>query len=184
MRRTIVLAATVVLALALAGCGALRPSADGPAPTDPDATEPATPRPVVIDCALLLSDADAAGLTPPLAPIASYTPTPGTLGATMAADGARVCGWGTGGAATLEIAAALPASKDLAAAKTAAETGGESLAPAQTDGGFFAVEGGVGRVQLFIGQWWIVISSSAFTESDKGALVSPHVIHDLRTAGG
>jgi hypothetical protein len=177
-----------VLLGALAGCaagtGVSTPSAPATAASE-TATPSAHPTPerIIINCNLVMTDADAARLTPPLIPVAGYAPAAGTLGATMVAGGAQHCGWGTGSTASVEVVVAIPTAKGLIAAKAAASTG--QVAPSlRGDTIYFQVTDGVGRAQVFIGSYWIEVASAAFTTPEEAEAVYDVVIRDLRSAGG
>lgn len=189
MRRTSLIA-VAALALVLTGCssllgstGTVAPQTTSPAGSPSTAAQP-TPVPVVINCNLVLSDADAAGLTPSVKPIPTFAPAAGTLGATMVEQGARPCGWGAESAATLEVVVAIPTAAGLTAAKKAASSTGQVADPELSDGAYFEVVGGVGRAQVFIGSYWIEVASPDFATADQAASVYSLVIHDLRSAGG
>lgn len=178
----------LVLAGALAGCTAGQPGAAPPSPATAttSAAVPSadpTPAPVVMNCNLVIMDADAARLTPPLTAVPGYTPAAGTLGATMVAQGAQPCGWGTGPTASVEVVVAIPTAKGLTAAKAAASTG--QVAPSlRGDTVYFQVTDGVGRAQIFIGSYWIEVASATFTTAEEAEAVYDVVIRDLRSAGG
>lgn len=171
--------AALVLAGALAGCTA---GAGAGAARTPAATQSAPER-VVINCNLIVTDDDAARLTPPLTPVAGYTPAAGTLGATMVAGGAQPCGWGLGSTASLEVVVAIPGYAAFKAAEAAASTG--QVAPSQRgDKIYFQVTDGVGRAQVFIGRYWIEVASAAFTTPEQAQTVYGVVVSNLRSAGG
>jgi len=179
--------AALVLASALAGCTV----GHGAVPSSPAATPSAvtiptadpTPVPVVISCNLIFTDADAAALTPPLTPVAGYTPAAGTLGATMVAGGAQHCGWGTGSTASLEVVVAIPPAAEFEKAEAAA-SGGQVAPSLRGDTVYFQATDGVGRAQAFIGRYWIEVASAAFTTPEQAQTVYGVVIGNLRSAGG
>ena len=189
-RRSATVITLAALAAVLAGCSPLSTSpSTAPAAastSSPSAAPDATPtsNTVVIDCDLVLSDADAAGLTPSLKPIPSFAPAAGTLGAAMVEQGGRPCGWGAESAASLEAVVAIPTPAGLAAAKKAASSTGQVTDAGQSDAAYFEVTNGVGRAQIFMGSYWIEVASPAFTTADQAESVYSLVIHDLRSAGG
>jgi hypothetical protein len=179
-----------VLGLILTGCSAITFSARPSAPPSSSATASPTGDPtppndrVVIDCSIILSDAHAAELTPSLTPVPAFTPSPGTLGATMVAEGGRPCGWGAGATASLEVVAAIPTPAGLTTAKKAAASTGQLAHFTQADAAYFEIADGIGRAQIFMGSYWIEVASSTFTTAEQAENVYSVVINDLRSAGG
>jgi len=174
-----------VLGLVAASCLVLTGCSLGSGAAPRSSAPPTQSRaPLNVECSLFLKDADAAALTPPLQPIPSYKPGPGTPEAAMVGQGGRACGWGTDSVASLVITLAIPGVHALAAARKAASTG-EPMSPPQVDVAYFARgTDGIGREQIFLGSEWLEIASPSFATADDAAAIDGRIILTWRSAGG
>lgn len=99
---------------------------------------------------------------------AGYVPAAGSRDAAAVSERGVACRWTqlTSGD-TIDIAAAHPSPSNLAALRTAAG------APAGGSGRYFSAVGGVGTVQEFSGEFWVVATSPYFTRAtDAAALLT------------
>ena len=131
------------------------PSTSPSASASPSASPSDDPHTVLdADCLDLVSLDTMYDFDPNFGLVGAYTPAAGTLAADAAADGGIACSWvqQTSGA-TIDIAAAKPG--DLATRAAAAGVSG--------DGSVFNADGLVGSVQVFDGEYWVVLTSTYFT---------------------
>jgi hypothetical protein len=145
-------AIAILLAGLLSACSApvsptITPTVSEPSPTSEK---------VVLNCNTVLSDSDAAALTPPLHPIPSFASP---------------------------VIVAIPFATELTAAKAAAASG-EAVDVSQVDAAYFETSDGMGQVQIFMGSYWIDCASSAFTGADQAVETCSLVVSNLRGAGG
>jgi hypothetical protein len=136
---------------------------------------------VTIACAKVLTPQQVYDYNPNYVEVASYKPSAGTPGAQVAADQGQVCGWlnETSGV-KLEVAIAHPASSELSTLRSGAtgstvQLGGGGI-------GYFEVAGGVGRIQIFSGAYWIVISSADIAAEGDVDPVAKDVLGNLGAA--
>jgi hypothetical protein len=181
LRSTVVaVAVAVTVALGLAGCvpepgtsaspspsGASTPSAS---PSTSATASPSTaPSPSVapagtptkVPCGTLVTAQAVYDFNPNFGLDSTFSPKSGTAAATAVADQGTACSWlnQTSGD-TFAIAVARPAAPELASLRTKAATG----APASGlgDAAYFSTSGGVGRVDVFTGEYWLVATSVYF----------------------
>jgi hypothetical protein len=172
-------AIAILLAGLLSACSApvsptITPTVSEPSPTSEK---------VVLNCNTVLSDSDAAALTPPLHPIPSFASPVGTLETLLIEHGGQPCGWGAESTASLQVIVAIPFATELTAAKAAAASG-EAVDVSQVDAAYFETSDGMGQVQIFMGSYWIDCASSAFTGADQAVETCSLVVSNLRGAGG
>jgi hypothetical protein len=178
-RRVAAIATAALLAGLLSSC-----STEASPTVTPSQSEPSpTSEKVALNCNLLLSDRDAAALTPPLHPIPAFGPPSGTLPSLLVEHGGQPCGWGVGSSASLQVVLAIPFASELTAAKAAAASG-QAIDVPQVDAAYFEISDGMGQVQVFVGSYWIDIASPAFTTADQAVGTSELVVRNLRGAGG
>ena len=90
-----------------------------------------------------------------------FSPKSGTAAATAVADKGTACSWlNQTSADTFAIAVARPAAAELASLKTTAATG--TAVMGLGDAAHFSTSGGVGRVDVFRGAYWLVATSVYF----------------------
>ena len=90
-----------------------------------------------------------------------FSPKSGTAAATAVADKGTACSWlNQTSADTFAIAVARPAAAELASLKTTASTG--TAVAGLGDAAHFSTSGGVGRVDVFRGAYWLVATSVYF----------------------
>ncbi|MES2093933.1 MAG: arginyl-tRNA synthetase [Actinomycetota bacterium] len=190
------LAATV--ALTLAGCVPGQGTSAGPKPSSSPApgapgpnsspstgttpssvpSAPAGARPTKIPCDTLLSAKAVYDFNPNFGLDGSFSPKAGTAAARALADNGTACNWlnQTSGD-TFVVAVARPAATELASLKSTAASG----TPAAGLGGaaYFSTSGGVGRVDVFTGAYWLAATSVYFGSAadfgpgtDSNALVT------------
>lgn len=176
----VALAATV--ALGLAGCvpgpgtsASPRPSGSSAPSASPSASAPSSPSPALspsppaaaaatptkIPCGTLISAQVVYDFNPNFGLDSSFAPKPGSAAATAVADEGTACSWlnQTSGD-TFALAVARPAPVELASLKTKAAAG--TVAPGLGDAAYFSTSGGVGRVDVFTGAYWVVATSVYF----------------------
>jgi hypothetical protein len=197
-RLGLTIATIAIASIALTGCvqGSKTPGSHPSAshgshtPTAPSASPTATPTPpptgprVTTTCDRILTAGQVYAYNPNVVADASYSPKPGSLPASMKADGALACGWiNETSRVELEVTVTIGTAPELAAAKAAAAKGG-SVHSDSADLAYFAVSGGVGTAQLFQGSYWVAVSSGDFLTSDDASAIYDVVMNNLRTAGG
>jgi hypothetical protein len=184
-------AGAAVTVLLLTGCVDQKPSpthtansggtsgASTPTPTQTASVAP--PTPVTIACAKVLTLQQVYDYNPNYVQAASYKPGAGTPGAQVAADQGQVCGWlnETSGV-KLEVAIAHPASSELGTLRSGAT--GSSVQLGGGAVGYFQVAGGVGRMQIFSGVYWIVISSADIASEGDVDPIATDVLGNLGAA--
>ncbi|MBC7402447.1 MAG: arginyl-tRNA synthetase [Microbacteriaceae bacterium] len=174
----VALAATV--ALGLAGCvpepGASlspRPSASRTSSASPSASAAPSPStsprpsaasagtPTKIPCGTLVSAQTVYDFNPNFGLDSSFSPKPGTAAATAVADNGTACSWlNQTSRDSFDIAVARPANAELASLKTKAATG--TPASGLGDAAYFSTSGGVGRVDVFTGAYFLAATSVYF----------------------
>ena len=186
----IVVALAATVALGLAGC-APEPSpskTSSPAATDspsvtpgPSSTISPTPSPTPsaaaatatkIPCGTLISAQAVYDFNPNFGLDSGFAPKSGSAAATAIADRGTACNWlnQTSGD-TFTVSVARPAAAELASltAKAAAGTPASGLG----DAAYFSTSGGVGRVDVFRGAYWLVATSVYFgAAGDASSLVT------------
>ena len=180
----VVLAATV--ALGLAGCVAKTGSTASPKPSasptqsaspsvsaipSPSASASAAATPTKIPCNTLLSAQAVYDFNPNFGLDNSFSPKSGTAAATAVADKGTACSWlNQTSSDTFEFAVARPVASDLASLKAKAAAG--TPAPGLGEAAYFSTSGGVGRVDVFTGTYWLVATSVYFgTAADAKDLI-------------
>jgi hypothetical protein len=147
------------------------------------APEPTGPR-VTTTCDRILTAAQVYAYNPNVVADTAYSPKPGSLPASMKANGALACGWiNETSRVELEVTVTIATASELTAAKAVAAKGA-SVHTDSADLAYFAVSGGIGAAQLFQGSYWVAVSSAGFPTSDDAAAVYDVVMNNLRTAGG
>ena len=185
----IVVALAATVALGLAGCvpkpgvsaspkpsssshsSASGPSASPSASATPSSS-PSTPgvaTPTKIPCDTLVSAQVVYDFNPNFGLDSGFAPRPGTAAATAVADKGTACSWlNQTSADTFAIAVARPAAAEVASLKTTAATG--TALPGLGDVAHFSRSGGVGRVDVFRGAYWLVATSVYFgSATDLGS---------------
>jgi hypothetical protein len=201
-RLGLTIATIAIASIALTGCvqgsktpgshpsashGSHTPTAPSASPTA-TATATATPPPtgprVTTTCDRILTSDQAYAFNPNVVVDTGYSPKPGSLPATMKANGALACGWiNETSRVELEVTVTIGTAPELAAAKAAAANGA-SVHTDSADLAYFAVSGGVGTAQLFQGSYWVAVSSADFQTGDDASSIYDVVMNNLRTAGG
>lgn len=187
-----VLACAATLGLVLAGCVQQTPNptnsaTDSPSSSSTPSTSPsATPTasgvpsiPVTTACTAIFTAQQVYDFNPNYVATASYKPAPGTLQAQAAADQGRACAWlnETSGV-KLEISVARPG--NLASLRSGASGSSEQLGGSAV--GYFSTAGGVGRMQIFSGTYWIVISSQDISGTGDVDPIAKDVLGNLNGA--
>jgi hypothetical protein len=91
----------------------------------------------------------------------TFSPKSGTAASTAVADQGTACSWlNQTSRDTFAIAVARPAAAEFASLKAKAATG--TPASGLGDAAYFSTSGGVGRVDVFTGAYWLVASSVYF----------------------
>lgn len=183
----IVVALAATVALGLTGCvpepgttASPKPSSSSTPSASPSASatpspSPSTPAaatPTKIQCDTLVSAQAVYDFNANFGLDSSFSPKSGTAAATAVADQGTACNWlnQTSGD-TFAIAVARPAAADLASLKTKAATG--TPASGLGDAAYFSTSGGVGRVDVFTGAYWLVATSVYFgSAGDANDLVT------------
>ena len=177
----IVVALAATVALGLAGCvpkpgvsaspkpsSSSHSSAPGPS-VSPSASatpssSPSTPAaatPTKIPCDTLVSAQVVYDFNPNFGLDSGFSPKSGTAAATAVADKGTACSWlNQTSADTFAIAVARPAAAELASLKMTASTG--TAVAGLGDAAHFSTSGGVGRVDVFRGAYWLVATSVYF----------------------
>ena len=125
--------------------------------------------PTKIPCNTLVSAQVVYDFNPNFGLDSGFSPKSGTAAATAVADKGTACSWlNQTSADTFAIAVARPAAAELASLKTTAATG--TTVARLGDAAHFSTSGGVGRVDVFRGAYWLVASSVYFgSATDFGA---------------
>lgn len=158
--------------------GAPSPS-ESPVPSGSPAAPEGQSVPVIVPCDVLVDASTLYELNPNLAFDSESQPT--ALGARAVADQGISCGWIHETAGTrLTVAVAAYNGAGLDAARGAAATRG-GVATDSTVGtpGYFREAGGVGTVELFRGQYWIIVESPIFGSSTEAQTVINAVVRAL-----
>ncbi|MEC5168500.1 arginyl-tRNA synthetase [Glaciihabitans sp. GrIS 2.15] len=184
----IVVALAATVALGLAACvpepGTSKTSS--PTATDspsanpvPSSTISPTPTPSAaaatatkIPCGTLISAQAVYDFNPNFGLDSGFSPKSGTAAAKAVADNGTACNWlnQTSGD-TFAFAVARPVAAELASLKTTAATG--TPASGLGDAAYFSTSGGVGRVDVFRGAYWLVATSVYFgSAADASTLVT------------
>lgn len=183
----VALAATVTLGLA--ACVPQPSSTASPSPRPSTSSTPSasptvgaspTPTPTVapgatptkIPCSTLVSAQVVYDFNPNFGLDSSFSPKAGSAAATAVADKGTACNWlnQTSGD-TFAIAVARPAAPDLSSLKATAAKG--AAASGLGDAAYFSTSGGVGRVDVFTGAYWLVATSVYFgSATDANDLVT------------
>ncbi|MET4704296.1 arginyl-tRNA synthetase [Frigoribacterium sp. UYMn621] len=188
LRSTILVAAlAATVTLGLAGCVPEPKSTPGPTPSTssvpsaspsvvpsptPTPSSTASATPTKIPCNTLVSAQVVYDFNPNFGLDNSFAPKAGTAGASAVADQGTACSWlnQTSGD-TFAIAVARPAPPALASLKATAAKG--TAASGLGDAAYFSTSGGVGRVDVFTGAYWLVATSVYFgSAADANALVT------------
>jgi hypothetical protein len=91
----------------------------------------------------------------------SFSPKAGTAAATAVADKGTACNWlNQTSSDTFSVAVARPTSSDLTRLKATAAAG--TPASGLGDAAYFSASGGVGRVDVFTGAYWLAATSVYF----------------------
>ncbi|MHC5796867.1 arginyl-tRNA synthetase [Lacisediminihabitans sp. FW035] len=183
----IVVALAATVALALAGCvpepgsqATPKPSRSSTSSASPSASatpspSPSTPAaatPTKIPCDTLVSAQTVYDFNPNFGLDSAFSPKSGSAAATAVAYTGTACNWlnQTSGD-TFTVAVARPAATDLASVKAKAATG--TPASGLGDAAYFSTSGGVGRVDVFSGAYWLVATSVYFgSAADANDLVT------------
>ena len=152
------------------------PSASATASSSP--TTPTAATPTKIPCSTLVSAQVVYDFNPNFGLDSGFSPKSGTAAATAVADKGTACSWlNQTSADTFAIAVARPAAAELASLKTTAATG--TAVAELGDPAYFSTSGGVGRVDVFRGAYWLVATSVYFgsatdfgSSSDANKLVT------------
>jgi len=197
MRRTTkaLLAAAVVGALAMSLTGCLdntpisKPTAThththtpsaSPTPTPSPTPTASSDPPVTQTCVQLFTAQQAYDYNPNVVANTSYTAASGSFAAQAASENGQACGWiNETSNVQLDIAVSEPNATELAAAKAFATANG-GLASFDTGGTQnFQIRNGTGVMQVFIGTYWVIISSADFTEVSDAQPVAQTVLTNL-----
>jgi hypothetical protein len=190
------IAVGLAVSVGLAGCLQLGPlpATSSPVPTPsavptptltakPTPTVAPTNRPFVENCGILITPDQLYAYNPNYVVDPNYAPKPGTVASAVKAQLGQTCGWiNESSGDILEVAVAAPIPSALTAAKTAA-AGGTPIS-AYGEQGYFAVKGGIGSAQIFMGSLWLIVSSPEFVTTDDANAIFPVVVHNQMTAGG
>ena len=189
LRSTVIvvaLAATVALGLAACVPEPVTSKTSTPTATDspsanpvPSSTISPTPTPSAaaatatkIPCGTLISAQAVYDFNPNFGLDSGFSPKSGTAAAKAVADNGTACNWlnQTSGD-TFAFAVARPVAAELALLKTTAATG--TPASGLGDAAYFSTSGGVGRVDVFRGAYWLVATSVYFgSAADASTLVT------------
>ena len=184
----IVVALAATVALGLAACvpepGTSKTSS--PTATDSPSANPApsstispTPTPSAaaatatkIPCGTLISAQAVYDFNPNFGLDTGFSPKSGTATAKAVADNGTACNWLNQTSGDIfTFAVARPVAAELASLKTTAATG--TPASGLGDAAYFSMSGGVGRVDVFRGAYWLVATSVYFgSAADASALVT------------
>ena len=191
LRSTVIavaLAATVALGLAACVPEPGTSKTSSPAATDSPSANPVpsstispkpTPTPSAaaatatkIPCGTLISAQAVYDFNPNFGLDSGFSPKSGTAAAKAVADNGTACNWlnQTSGD-TFAFAVARPVAAELVSLKTTAATG--TPASGLGDAAYFSTSGGVGRVDVFRGAYWLVATSVYFgSAADASTLVT------------
>jgi hypothetical protein len=185
--RSMVVALAATVALGLAGCvpgpgtpasprpsgsstPSASPSASASSSTSATASPSTSPSPSVapagtptkIPCGTLVSAQAVYDFNPNFGLDSTFSPKSGTAAATAVADQGTACSWlNQTSRDTFTIAVARPAAAEFASLKAKASTG--TPASGLGDAAYFSTSGGVGRVDVFTGKYWLVATSVYFS---------------------
>lgn len=195
MQRThkalLVVAVAAALALSLAGClentpiskptatNSQTPSAS-PTPTpSPTPTESSDP-PVTQSCAQIFTAQQVYNYNPNVVANTTYTPASGSFAAQAASENGQTCGWiNETSNVQLDIAVSEPNATELAAAKASASANGGLTTFDASAMQNFQTQNGSGVMQVFIGSYWVIISSADFTTASDAQPVAQTVLTNL-----
>ncbi|HEY2556699.1 MAG TPA: iron ABC transporter ATP-binding protein [Diaminobutyricibacter sp.] len=154
------------------------PSTPTPTPTPSD-----PPTPVALSCDQIVTADQMYAYNPNFGADPGYTPTAGSLEASVVTDKGVACGWlNQTSNDVIEIAVAKPPASDLDGLKNSAITTSQPVptygVPPQVEG-YFALRGGKGEVQIFTGAYWVVANSPAFQEPGDAAPLMQNVLDNL-----
>ncbi len=184
-------AVAVSVALSLAGCIDNTPtprptkhhtsSATPSASPTPSATPTATnDSPVTQTCAQIYTAQQVYDYNPNVVADSSYTPKSGSFAAHAAAENGRACGWiNETSNVQLDVAVSKPDASELAAAKGDAAANGGLAAFGANSTDNFQVAGGVGTLQVFSGDYWIIISSGDFLSASDAQPTATTILGNL-----
>jgi hypothetical protein len=167
--------------LALAGCVPDEPgeqeetpvATESPSPSaEPSQTaepqEPEFPE-LTIACDALIPLQVMYDYNPNVSLLGQFSPSTGSLAAEAVERNGTACQWVHGSSGeTIDAAAANVPEPELTTLKNEAVTSSNSV-PTYGVEGYFEVDGGVGKVQAFSGEYWIVLESSGFFEPGDAA---------------
>lgn len=157
-------------------------AAPAPSPT-PTPTPSDPPTPVTLTCDQIVTPGQMYAYNPNFGADPGYTPTAGSLPASIVAYKGVACGWlNQTSNDVIEIAVAKPPASQLDGLKNTAVTTSQPVPtygiPPQVEG-YFAMRGTKGEVQIFTGPYWVVAISPAFQEPGDAAPLMQNVLDNL-----
>ncbi len=180
---TLLIALGAAVAVGVAGCvsnpgpsATPRPSASPSASATPTATAVPVPTPTPsptaaaagtptkIPCGTLIPAQVVYDFNPNFGLDSAFTPRGGTAAATAAAANGTACNWlNQTSRDTFTVSVARPAVAELASLRAKAATG--TAAAGFGDAAYFSTSGGVGRVDVFRGSYWLTATSLYFASA-------------------
>ncbi len=169
-------------AVATSGASADPTTSAEPPSSSPTPTPEATGSPITQICGDLLTLQDVYDFNPNYGSAPDYSPTADGLAATAATYNGLTCGWSNQTSGELiEVSVVAPNDVLMTTLKQQADADSQAVptygTPPTVDG-FFTYSGGSGQAQVFIGTYWITLSTPVFGEpGDAAGLLSVILAH-------
>jgi len=157
-------------------------TAEATAAPSPTPTPEPTGTPIALGCNDILSLQDAYDFNPNYGTAPAYEPAAGSLAATAVKYSGIACAWSNQSSDELiEISVAQPEARLMNTLKDSAIADSQVVPTYSSTPeieGFFTVDSGAGKVQVFTGTYWVTLSSTSFFEpGDAQALVATVLGH-------
>ncbi|MEO7544805.1 MAG: arginyl-tRNA synthetase [Terrimesophilobacter sp.] len=191
--RSALAALGLIVAVSLSGC--LSPGGDTAPPSEPPRLVPtesnsSTPSPtetpapdgkatpISIPCNTVINPQSMYDFNPNFGLLANFAPEAGSLAAQAVIDRGTVCRWinQTSGD-TIDVSISQPSPKSRTTAESAAESG--TSVGGLGDAAYFSQSGKTGVVQIFVGNYWVTVSSVYFSSAGDAQTLAETVLSSL-----